>query len=73
MTVKELIEILKEFDDDIRVMQPGYEGGYDDIERADIYDMCLNVHPEHYYGDHDILGAWGVDEDEPTILAVVIH
>jgi len=58
MTVKELIEILSQIEDqDLRVVTKGYEGGYDDLVFTDntplILDIALNVNPEWWYGDHE--------------------
>jgi hypothetical protein len=58
MTVKELIQILSQIEDqDLRVVTMGYESGYDDIEFSEntplIIDLALNVNPEWYYGNHE--------------------
>ena len=58
MTVKELISILSQIEDqDLRVVTMGYEGGYDDIEFPDniplTLDIALNVNPQWYYGNHE--------------------
>jgi len=39
MTVKELIEKLKEFDENMRVVVAGYEGGVDDASSARIWHL----------------------------------
>ena len=57
MTVKQLIQILSQIEDqDLRVVTIGYGGGYDDIEFPEntplIIDLALNVNPELYYGNH---------------------
>ena len=57
MTIKELISILSQIEDqDLRVVTKGYEGGYDDLVFTDntplIFDIALNVNPEWWYGDH---------------------
>ena len=58
MTVKELISILSQIEDqNLRVVIKGYERGYDDIEFPDntplIIDLALNVNPQWYYGNHE--------------------
>ena len=58
MTVKQLIEILSQIEDqNLRVISKGYEGGYDDITFPDntplIIDIALDVNPEWYYGNHE--------------------
>lgn len=52
MLVKELIEILKEYPEDMLVCVDGYEGGYSDIKRGCVYlqGVDLDVNVEDYYG-----------------------
>ena len=54
MTVKELIEKLKEFDENMRVVVAGYEGGVDDATLADAVKIKLNQHTAWYYGKHEV-------------------
>ena len=62
MTVKELIKVLTEIEDqEVRVMVRGYEGGYDDIVIGNGIDtatpaiqfMALDVNTQWYYGKHE--------------------
>lgn len=58
MTVKELIKILSQIEDqDLRVVIKGYERGYDDIKFPEntplVIDLALNVNPEWWYGNHE--------------------
>ena len=58
MTIKELISILSQIEDqNLRVVIKGYERGYDDIVFPDntplIVDLALNVNPEWWYGNHE--------------------
>ncbi len=58
MTVKELVSILSQIEDqDLRVVTMGYESGYDDIAFPEntplVIDLALNVNPEWYYGNHE--------------------
>ena len=56
MTVKQLIQVLSQIEDqDVRVMVKGYEGGYDDVEGINIdpIDIALDVNTEWYYGVHE--------------------
>jgi len=53
MKVKELIEKLQEFDPELMVVRPGYEGGETEINYANIMLLALNVNEEWYYGEHD--------------------
>ncbi len=54
MTVNELIEMLKNYPGDMRVLTLGYERGYDDIglKTKDIV-FDVNSKDTWYYGSHD--------------------
>ena len=54
LTVSELIEKLKEYPGDMRVLTLGYEGGYNDID-LDTADIVFNVNDKDtwYYGPHE--------------------
>ncbi len=56
MNVIELIEKLKEFPPNMRVVVEGYEGGYDDINRFKetgiIPNMNTGSNKKWYYGEH---------------------
>ena len=54
MTVNELIEQLKSYPGDMRVLTLGYEGGYNDI-RLSTEDIVLNFKENDtwYYGPHE--------------------
>jgi len=54
VTVKELIEKLKEFDQNMRVVVAGYEGGVDDINRAFTVKIKLNQNTAWFYGKHEV-------------------
>ena len=62
MTVRELIKVLTEIEDqEVRVMVSGYEGGYNDIVIGNgidnnipaIVNVALDVNEEWYYGAHE--------------------
>lgn len=56
MTVRELIKVLTEIEDqETRVMVRGYERGYDDINDTipEPITLALNVNDKWYYGKHD--------------------
>jgi hypothetical protein len=60
MTVKELISILSQIEDqDLRVVSKGYEGGYDDIRFPEntplTIDIALDVNSDWYYGNHEMV------------------
>ena len=55
MKVKEMIEKLSKLDQEAYLFVYGYEGGYDDAD-IDINEirMVRDVHPEGYFGDHEV-------------------
>ena len=53
MNVGELIEKLKQYPQDLRVVVNGYEGGYSDIDRFENLKIVLDYHKEWYYGKHE--------------------
>jgi hypothetical protein len=62
MTVKELIEKLKEFDENMRVVVAGYEGGVDDANSASAVKIKLNQNTVWYYGKHEAVDDEDFDE-----------
>lgn len=70
MTVAELISKLQELDQDLIVITPGYERGYNDIEVTIPLDVVLNVHSEWYYGSHDEASNY---PDLKSVKAIVIN
>jgi hypothetical protein len=55
MTVSELIEELKNYPSNMRVVIPGYEGGEEDIINLEVVKLKLDVHKEWYYGSHEVV------------------
>ena len=54
MTVAELIKLLKKVKDkEMSVFVDGYEAGAMNAVFAGIAKFELNVHTEHYYGEHE--------------------
>jgi hypothetical protein len=51
-TVAELIEKLKEFDGDMRVVVSGYESGYEDCTSVSKVKISLNATTSWYEGTH---------------------
>lgn len=43
MTVKELMELLEKYPDDLRVVVNGYEDGYDDISPERIFTRKIQL------------------------------
>lgn len=62
MTVKELIEKLKEFDKNMRVVVAGYEGGVDDADNAITVKIKLNQNTAWFYGKHEVANDNNFDE-----------
>ncbi len=53
MTVAELIEKLRQFPGENRVVISGYEGGKRYIQEIEEIKLKLNVNTEWYYGEHE--------------------
>ena len=55
MIVKELIQILESYPQDLRVVVSGYESGYDDVtpERISVINIQLDVGTEPWEGQHE--------------------
>ena len=55
MTTGELMQLLAQYPDDLRVMADGYEGGVDDLEARFLLtgDVRLDVNTKWYYGRHE--------------------
>jgi len=53
MNVGQLIEQLKNYPQDLRVVVHGYEGGYNDVDIFEKLKIVLDYHSEWYYGKHE--------------------
>lgn len=54
MKVHELIELLKQRDQNAMVVIPGYEGGLDEVTNVGTTHLALNVNSTwSYYGEHE--------------------
>lgn len=54
MTKKELIEMLSQYPDDMRIVIDGHEGGYTDITECEELELVLNYNiSEWWYGAHE--------------------
>lgn len=53
MIVAELIEQLKKYPADKRVVVDGYEDGFDDVVKVEELLLKLNHYTEWYYGEHE--------------------
>jgi len=67
MTIKELIEKLKEYPENMRVILDGYEGGYEDIKIIRTLPIQFNVNSADWDGPHD-----SCKEDEKDETAIHI-
>lgn len=69
-TVRELIEKLKEFDGDERLVLRGYEGGFSDLNLSEIKSIkiALNKNSSWYYGKHD-----EPEENDISVDAIIIR
>lgn len=70
MTVNELIEILKKYPGNMRVLNGGYEGGYHDMIEDSIRmeEVILNYHFEpEYLGETGIYGPHELVEHRLSI------
>jgi hypothetical protein len=63
MKVKELIELLKEFDGNLEIVQKGYEGGYYNPVTVESINLLLYVNDEWYYGPHEEESYFDGDKD----------
>lgn len=52
MRVKELIEVLSQFDPELPVVVSGYEDGFNDVTEVKPLTIRLNVYQDWYYGAH---------------------
>lgn len=68
MTVKELIELLSTYSEDLRVCVDGYEDGYEDLtpEKVQQISIKLNINDGWWNGPH------GVSIDPDAIQACVL-
>lgn len=53
MKVHELIELLKQKDQNAMVVIPGYEGGLDEVTNVGTTHLALNVNSGGYDGEHE--------------------
>jgi hypothetical protein len=54
MKVKDLLALLSQMPADVDVVVKGYEGGMDDVVNVKLVQIKKDVHPEWYYGRHEI-------------------
>ena len=69
MTVNELIEQLKNYPSDMRVLTLGYEGGYNDIQLKTeeiVFDFSKEL--GWYYGPHECVRFTGLSLGEKCLI-----
>ena len=75
MTVKELVELLGKYPDDLRVVVNGYEDGYDDLslERISIIKIQLDTQIHDWEGQHsDFYGSEKEIADDAQIVEALV-
>ena len=71
MTVFELIERLKELDQEAMVVVNGYEGGVSEVGYVSEQELALNVNSAWYYGNHELIShSYGDMSEYKKINAV---
>lgn len=76
MTIKELIKILSQIEDqETKVMVRGYERGVEDISDniPAIVNVALNVNDEWYYGSHEVVSHDHTYTDKQIVNAIVLR
>ena len=76
MTVKELVELLEKYPDNLRVVVNGYEDGFDDIspERISTRKIQLDAGTHDWEGQHnDPIPANESTDDVKIVEALVFH
>ena len=75
MTVRELMELLGTYPQDVRVVVNGYEDGYDDLSPRQIFvaRIALNTGTDDWEGRHsDVDDASAGDADASTIVDALV-
>ena len=74
MKLSEYIEILQSYSDqDARVMKPGYEGGYNDLKGyIDVVEVALDVNTEWYYGKHESVDSYKVNDQHKKEIVLIL-
>jgi hypothetical protein len=70
MTVAELIEKLKEYPQDLRVVVRGYEGGVNDVSHFEELEILLDYYDAWYYGKHKEVCSWTKDTTHEKVPAL---
>jgi hypothetical protein len=70
MTVAELIEKLKEYPQDLRVVVRGYEMGVNDVSHFEELEILLDYYDAWYYGKHEGVFSWTKDTTHEKVPAL---
>ena len=77
MTVKELVEHLGKYPDDLRVVVNGYEDGFDDVspERISVIKIQLDTQTYDWEGQHSDFhdSETEIANDTEIVEALVFH
>ncbi len=76
MTIRQLIKILSQFQDqNLEVMVKGYDLGVDNISNniTDIVNVALNVNQQLYRGSHEVVSEDHTYTDKQIIKAIVLR
>ena len=75
MTVKELVEHLGKYPDDLRVVVNGYEDGFDDVspKRISVIKIQLDTQIHDWEGQHsDFHGSETEKSNDPEIVEALV-
>ena len=75
MTVKELVELLGKYPDDLRVAVNGYEEGYDDLslERISVIKIQVDTQNQDWEGQHsDFYGSEEEISDDAEVVEALV-
>ena len=75
MTVKELVELLRKYPGDLRIVVNGYEEGYDDLslERISVIKIQLDTQIHDWEGQHsDFYGSEKEISDDTEIVEALV-
>ena len=75
MTIKALVELLRKYPDDLRVVVNGYEEGYDDLssERISVIKIQLDTQIHDWEGQHsDFYGSEKEITDDAEIVEALV-
>lgn len=68
MNIEQLIKTLNNYPPDMKVVTDGYEGGYNDVEEAEVVNVQIRPDAQWYDGKYD--SVWKDGEDFETVLSL---